>query len=708
MATQLRVGTRLALGFGSLVVVVLIVLGLAISRMSLLNESLEIITQDVNREIAHATAMRLYSSENSISFRNLIIDTDPQALEADFTKLNKGLGLFESEADALGKQFATSADVSAADRQALATVLERYGSIRPLLLEMASLGRANKKAEAIAMNRDQVHAINAKMRSAIDDLVTVVEQRGESRAVAATAAYRSGRLLLIGMGVTAILASILASFIVVRSILSQLGGEPSAVALVARKVAQGDFSTEIALRPGDHDSLFATVGRMQADLQRRIEADRAAAAENARIRTALDRVTIGTTLTDNDGKIIYVNEAAMILFRRHAGQIRTVVAQFDAARLRGMPLEGLLRLPRGQAAAHSEELAFGEVTLRVVANPVSAADGTRIGTVVQWLDRTQELKIEREVNVMVAQAIDGDLTARIDENGKEGFFKTLSEGMNRLIGNMGDVVRAMASAAAEVSAGAEEISRGNLNLSQRTEQQASSLEETASSMEQMTSTVKNNADNAAQASQLAVAARDQAERGGKVVGAAVSAMSEINVASKKIADIIGVIDEIAFQTNLLALNAAVEAARAGEQGRGFAVVASEVRNLASRSAAAAKEIKALIQDSVGKVSEGTKLVDESGRVLDDIVLGVKKVTDVVAEISASSREQASGIDQVNKAVASMDAVTQHNAALVEEASAAAQALMEQAANLSQLISRYRVGSEAATDTRRRMERARVA
>ncbi len=188
-----------------------------------------------------------------------------------------------------------------------------------------------------------------------------------------------------------------------------------------------------------------------------------------------------------------------------------------------------------------------------------------------------------------------------------------------------------------------------------------------------------------------MAARDQAERGGKVVGSAVAAMSEINIASRKIADIIGVIDEIAFQTNLLALNAAVEAARAGEQGRGFAVVASEVRNLASRSAGAAKEIKALIQDSVGKVSEGSKLVDESGKVLEEIVMGVKKVTDVVAEISASSREQASGIEQVNKAVTSMDAVTQQNAALVEEASAASQGLMEQARHLSELISRYHVG-----------------
>lgn len=213
-------------------------------------------------------------------------------------------------------------------------------------------------------------------------------------------------------------------------------------------------------------------------------------------------------------------------------------------------------------------------------------------------------------------------------------------------------------------------------------------------MEQMTSTVKNNADNAAQANQLASAARVQAEKGGAVVNSAVAAMNEINVASKKISDIIGVIDEIAFQTNLLALNAAVEAARAGDQGRGFAVVASEVRNLASRSAAAAKEIKGLIQDSVGKVSEGAKLVDDSGRALADIVVGVKKVTDVMAEIAASSQEQAAGVDQVNKAVMSMDEVTQQNAALVEEAAAATQALSAQAVELTQLLSRYRVGEVA--------------
>jgi methyl-accepting chemotaxis protein len=296
---------------------------------------------------------------------------------------------------------------------------------------------------------------------------------------------------------------------------------------------------------------------------------------------------------------------------------------------------------------------------------------------------------------VVRGAIDGDLTQRISLDGKTGQFLTLSKTVNSLVENMMAIVQAIRRASLEIRTGAEEISKGNTDLSSRTEQQASSLEETAASMEQMTAAVRSNADNAAQASQLALAARDQADRGGTVVHSAVAAMSGINSSSKKIGDIIGVIDAIAFQTNLLALNAAVEAARAGEQGRGFAVVASEVRNLASRSAAAAKEIKGLIEMSVQKVEDGTKLVDASGKVLEEIVSGIKKVTDVVAEIAASSREQATGIEEVNKAVMSMDEGTQQNAALVEQAAAASQSLGEQAESLAELMARYRLGADSA-------------
>ena len=261
--------------------------------------------------------------------------------------------------------------------------------------------------------------------------------------------------------------------------------------------------------------------------------------------------------------------------------------------------------------------------------------------------------------------------------------------------NLVNVVTQIKTASADVSTAVQQLATASEQLASGAQEQASSLEETAASLEEITGTVKQNADNARQANQLAVGSRDVAEKGGKVVSDAVSSIGEINIASKKIADIISTIDEIAFQTNLLALNAAVEAARAGEQGRGFAVVASEVRNLAQRSATAAKEIKGLIQDSVQKVEAGSELVHKSGETLTEIVGSVKRVTDIIAEIAAASQEQSTGIDQVNRAVIQMDHVTQSNAAQTEELSSTAQSLASQAAQLQMVVSRFKVGNEAA-------------
>lgn len=262
--------------------------------------------------------------------------------------------------------------------------------------------------------------------------------------------------------------------------------------------------------------------------------------------------------------------------------------------------------------------------------------------------------------------------------------------------SLSELVGGARAAAESIASTSMQVAAGNDDLSQRTEEQASSLEETASSMEEITATVKQNADNARQANQMAAQAREVAERGGAVVSNAVSSMENINNASKRIADIISVIDEIAFQTNLLALNAAVEAARVGEQGRGFAVVAAEVRNLAGRSATAAKEIKALVQDSVQKVQEGSAHVNQSGQQLDEIVTSVKKVADIIAEITAASQEQSVGIEQVNKAITQMDEVTQQNAALVEEATAASQSLKQQAQDLRGMVAQFRL--DASYDT----------
>jgi methyl-accepting chemotaxis protein len=344
-----------------------------------------------------------------------------------------------------------------------------------------------------------------------------------------------------------------------------------------------------------------------------------------------------------------------------------------------------------------------DIWIQASFNAILDASGKPFKVVEYATDVTRQVSfseqlraVVRETRAAVSAAAQGDLTQRIALSGKDGDVAELARGVNELIDVMKTLVDQIRRTAGEVQVAAEEISSGNSNLSQRTAEQAASLEETASSMEEMASTVRQTADNAAQANQLAIAACAQAEKGGAVVGAAVTAMSGINSSSNKIADIIGVIDEIAFQTNLLALNAAVEAARAGEQGRGFAVVASEVRSLAGRSATAAKEIKALIQDSVARVSEGSRLVDESGRTLEGIVGAVKKVTTIVAEIASASREQSIGIEQVNRAVIQMDETTQQNAALVEQAAASSEAIVEQVHSLNALIARYQAASARAS------------
>ena len=281
-------------------------------------------------------------------------------------------------------------------------------------------------------------------------------------------------------------------------------------------------------------------------------------------------------------------------------------------------------------------------------------------------------------------------------------------GYNNAKDSLGALIAQAQVAATNIADSSNEVMTGNDDLAQRTEEQAASLEETASSMEEMTSTVKQNADNAKQANQLAMQARESAEKGGQVVTNAVATMAEINMASKRISDIISVIDEIAFQTNLLALNAAVEAARVGEQGRGFAVVAAEVRNLAGRSATAAKEIKALVQDSVQKVQDGSTLVNQSGTQLDEIVTSVKKVADIIAEISAAAQEQSAGIEQVNKAIIQMDQITQQNAALVEEASAASQSMNRQAAGLQSVVDQFTLDQSHLTRLHSQMQAEQTA
>ena len=473
----------------------------------------------------------------------------------------------------------------------------------------------------------------------------------------------------------------------------------------------------------------------------RVDRELATAAANTRIKVALDNVGSAVMVADTERNIIYANRSAIDMFSAAEDAIRTELPNFDASRLVGNNIDIFHQNPGHQAGMlaslsgpHKADMEIGGRSIRILANPVITEAGERLGTAVEWEDRSEQVAVEREIDQLVEAAGRGDLKSRIALANKEGFFRQLGVGFNALLDqlsgvftdiadvmgkladgdlrnsidsdyagtfndvksdinrtmeNLREIVGKLSSVASQVDASVDEIASGNSNLSNRTEQQASSLQETASSLEELTATVRNNAGNAQQANQLAANARSTAQRGGEVVSEAIAAMEQISASSKKIGEIVGVIDEIAFQTNLLALNASVEAARAGEQGRGFAVVATEVRNLASRSAGAAKEIKDLIRDSGKKVDAGAELVSASGQTLSEIVESVKKVGDIVAEIAAASAEQAAGIDQVNNAVSQMDSMTQQNAALAEQTSAASLAVGENAKELQQLVAFFR-------------------
>ncbi|WOB28374.1 MULTISPECIES: methyl-accepting chemotaxis protein [Xanthomonas] len=546
-----------------------------------------------------------------------------------------------------------------------------------------------------------------------------------------------------GAVVLAFVCLALAAGWILRSVFGLLGGEPQLAMAAAQHIAEGRLDQPIPVAAQHTHSLMAALSRMQRDLRERLERERSIAAENLRIRTALDNASTGMYIADPDLTIIYTNTALQSLLHAYADDIQACAPAFDrSANLVGQPVS-LLEVGNAQDAEIYQRLdrqgaAQREVRYRAtcIAQNVSAIrdeGGAHLGFVCEWRDRTAEARAEVDVADVVRSAAAGDLSKRIDSTGKKGFFLQLAQQLNALLDanavsisevsrllsalaegdlstrmhgdfhgvfatmrddanttaeELAQVIGRIQQAAGSIHTASSEIAAGNSDLSQRTEQQAANLEETAASMEELTSTVKQNAESARQANQLAIGAAGVASQGGAVVAKVVTTMSGIEVSSKKIAEIISVIDGIAFQTNILALNAAVEAARAGEQGRGFAVVASEVRTLAQRSAGAAKEIKHLIDDSVSKVAEGSQLVHQAGTTMADIVASVQRVTDIMGEIAAASQEQSSGIEQVNRTITQMDEATQQNAALVEEATAAARTMEDQAGQLAQAVARF--------------------
>jgi len=525
--------------------------------------------------------------------------------------------------------------------------------------------------------------------------------------------------------------------------LNGVSGGMKDLAFAATSIAQGNLDMPVKASGSDEiGELGGTLEAMRTQLKDRIDAERKISSYAQRVQVALDNISTGVVISDADHTVLYANPAVKELLKRVEADLQRVLPSFRVDALVGVNLRTFGSLASAQlkmldtfAETHTFDLAFGRYSLRVTTNPVMGAGNVRLGTVCEWIDRTLEVTTEQEVTALVDAAQRGDFSQRLSLENKQGFFKPLAEGLNTLsnvtatgLSDVARVLRALAEgdlthtidanyagifgqlkddtnttvarlrevihnikeSSELINIASKEIAAGNLDLSARTEQQASSLEETSSSMEALNATVKRNAEHANRANSLAKTSNAGVVKGGQVVKQVVTTMGEIQTSSKKIADIIGVIDSIAFQTNILALNAAVEAARAGEQGRGFAVVATEVRNLAQRSATAAKEIKDLIAASVATVATGATLVHQAGVTMDEVVVSFQQVASLVTDIAGASREQSQGIEQVTSAIGTMDEVTQQNAALVEQAAAAAEGLEEQARELKQSVSVFKL------------------
>lgn len=547
----------------------------------------------------------------------------------------------------------------------------------------------------------------------------------------------------IGLTITLIstLGSLLIAWIVSRSILRQLGTDPEHLRSLTYEIAHDNLDVSFSDNGREITGVFASLRTMRNKLRDQIQCEREAAqGENARIRNALDNASNNLTFVDNDLKSVYTNKAMFAFVNK--------LVQQDSKLEGELLTENVLRASCNDANQHISALKAatspGKIefttsghTVRMVYSPVSDENNVKSGMVIEWQDITEQVLIQEEVRTIIDAAKAGILTQRIDTTSTLGFFHYLSTAVNELLevteravidtgsvisavahgdltstieaeyegsfgqlkSNVNATIHKLTEVVSEISTSAElvktrsdEISESTSNVSRRTERQAANLEETAASMEEMTAHVRQTADNANRANQLAASALTHANQGGDVVHKAVTAMTEITESSNRIAAIIGVIDEIAFQTNLLALNAAVEAARAGEQGQGFAVVASEVRNLAGRSATAAKEIKGLIEESVKKIQGGSELVGASGTTLKHIVTSMSEVVEIVDSIAFATQEQRQGIEQVNHSMSQIDETTQDNAVLVQESANASQSMRDQAQHLKEMIGFFRTNA----------------
>lgn len=579
-----------------------------------------------------------------------------------------------------------------------------------------------------------------KMTEKIYLFYTITEDYGDDLKRAIKKELEANFLLLTIHLLTIVAVSVVTAALgagIIRSMMRQMGGDPEMAVHVSHEIAAGKLDGLIPVRENDHQSLMFSMKNMQEQLNERITRDQKISIENLRIRTALDKASTPVMVLDKSDEIIYLNGALKVLL---------VFAQPDLERewsawkvepiLSGVPN---LTLPhevmKYLRIEKKVDQRVGSFVFQISGSAVWDDRGELQGTVVEWLDRTAEVRSEEELANLLQAAVEGDFTQQLQVEDKQGFFKQFAEGLNmltRIVSNgLGDIARVLHAissgvltdkidanysgtfgqlkldanttverlsgmvkqikeATEAINVAAHEISMGNTDLSTRTQVQASHLEETAASMSELSSMVTRNADDAIGANDLVVRSNDRVLQGGDIMKRVVDNMQAIQSSAKKIADIVGVVNAIAFQTNILALNAAVEAARAGEQGKGFAVVASEVRSLAQRSAQAANEIKGLIAASLEEVHEGSQLVNDAGQTMAYIVTIFAQVLRLVSQIRTSSEEQSIGIQQVTQATSQMEAMTNQNAALVEEAASSAESLREQSQMLVDMVSMFKL------------------
>lgn len=730
----------------SLLSVLILSMGiLGMVGMSQMSGKLKSVYDDRLVAMSHLDRVVRSFARNNIALNNMLIDTSEESIKKELDNIGENKAVIDKRWKEFTETYLIAEEKVLVEKFNANIQVYRAEALSPMMKAL----RGREFAEAKKLRDTKLLPLYNPVADNINDLIEIQMHEGQRLYEEANSQYVIARTVVIIVIVVGFVLALIFGMLLLNGILKPL---QRAVG-VFRNISEGRYDNNIEIDLNDEvGQVLDGLQSMQIKLGFDVNESRRIANEATRIQIALDNVATNVMIADNDRNIIYMNKSVDVMLKNAEKDIQKDLPNFRATGLVGTSIDGFHKNPAHQkqllatfTSTWKTEVMIGGRTFSLVANPVLNAKGDRLGSVVEWNDRTLEVATEKEVADIVQGAVMGDFSRRMDMAGKTGFFKQLGEGMNKLtetsevglsevvrmlsamakgdltdritneyhgtfgqlkddsnatVDNLKEIIGQVKEATDTISTASKEIAAGNTDLSQRTEEQASSLEETAASMEELTSTVKQNAENAKQANQLAKGASEIAVKGGEVVGQVVGTMSSINDSSRKIVDIISVIDGIAFQTNILALNAAVEAARAGEQGRGFAVVAAEVRNLAQRSAAAAKEIKTLIGDSVDKVEVGTKLVDEAGKTMEEIVNAVKRVTDIMAEISAASIEQSSGIEQVNQAITQMDEVTQQNAALVEEAAAAAESMEEQAQTLTQAVAIFKLDDTSQQQPRR--------